>query len=168
MQCRVPRPQTRSTAWMPMTSRSGKQSARMSEGDAVVGIVEGGDEDEPVGDVEVGVAGGEALALRKTTGAGRGSSTMVNCLPFEGAGSFEGGARFSASGSWFGSLVLGSTQVRIVDGPTKRVMSSTWPWVSSPAHSLARARSPGRCRGNRGTPAQAARGSRRDCAAALR
>jgi len=33
------------------------------EGVAVVGVVEGGDEDEPVGDVEVGVAGGEALAF---------------------------------------------------------------------------------------------------------
>jgi len=33
------------------------------EGVAVVAVVEGGDEDERVGDVEVGVAGGEALAL---------------------------------------------------------------------------------------------------------
>ena len=33
------------------------------EGAAVVGVVEGGDEDERVGDVEVGVAGGEALAI---------------------------------------------------------------------------------------------------------
>src|ERR1035441_4240489 len=29
MQCSVPSPQTRSTEWMPMTSRSGKTSARM-------------------------------------------------------------------------------------------------------------------------------------------
>ena len=35
------------------------------EGDAVVCVVEGGDEDERVGDVEVGVAGGEALALEE-------------------------------------------------------------------------------------------------------
>ncbi len=33
------------------------------EGVAVVAVVEGGDEDEVVGDVEVGVAGGQALAL---------------------------------------------------------------------------------------------------------
>ena len=33
------------------------------EGDAVVGVVEGGDEDERVGDVKVGVAGGEAPAM---------------------------------------------------------------------------------------------------------
>src|ERR1700730_6283108 len=33
------------------------------EGVAVVAVVEGGDEDERVGDVEVGVAGGEALAF---------------------------------------------------------------------------------------------------------
>ncbi len=33
------------------------------EGVAVVGVVEGGDEDEAVGDVEVGVAGGKALAF---------------------------------------------------------------------------------------------------------
>ena len=33
------------------------------EGVAVVGVVEGGDEDETVRDVEVGVAGGEALAF---------------------------------------------------------------------------------------------------------
>ena len=33
------------------------------EGVAVVAVVEGGDEDEIVRDVEVGVAGGEALAL---------------------------------------------------------------------------------------------------------
>src|SRR5882757_10354426 len=39
------------------------------EGVAVVAVVEGGDEDEAVRDVEVGVAGGEALAFE---GDGRG------------------------------------------------------------------------------------------------
>jgi len=33
------------------------------EGVAVVGVVEGGDQDESVRDVEIGVAGGEALAF---------------------------------------------------------------------------------------------------------
>jgi hypothetical protein len=42
-------------------------------------------------------------------------------------------SRFSASGRWFSSAVLGSTQVRMVFSATKRVMSSMWPWVSSPA-----------------------------------
>jgi hypothetical protein len=35
------------------------------EGVAVVGVVEGGDEDETVRDVEVGVAGGEALVFEE-------------------------------------------------------------------------------------------------------
>ena len=35
------------------------------EGVAVLRIVEGGDEDEAVGDVEVGVAGGETLAFEE-------------------------------------------------------------------------------------------------------
>ena len=35
------------------------------EGVAVVGVVEGGDEDQAVGDVEVGVAGGEALVFEE-------------------------------------------------------------------------------------------------------
>ena len=39
----------------------GKELSENSERDAVVGIVEGRDEDKAVGDVEVGVAGGEAL-----------------------------------------------------------------------------------------------------------
>ena len=33
------------------------------EGDAIVGVVEGWDEDDGVGDVEIGVAGWEALAV---------------------------------------------------------------------------------------------------------
>ena len=40
-QCSVPRPHTRSTAWMPTTGRSGKSSARTPSATAVGGIVEG-------------------------------------------------------------------------------------------------------------------------------
>ncbi len=46
MQCSAPRPQIKSTEWMPMILLSGKQAAMMIEGVAVVGVVEGGDEDE--------------------------------------------------------------------------------------------------------------------------
>ena len=48
---------------MPTTSRSGKQVGEDVEGVAVVGVVEGGDEDDAVGDVEVGVARRQALAV---------------------------------------------------------------------------------------------------------
>jgi hypothetical protein len=43
---------------------AGEEFGERVESDAVVGIVEGGDEDEAVGDVEVGVAGREALAAK--------------------------------------------------------------------------------------------------------
>ncbi len=67
-QWRVPRPQTRSTAWMPTDFAGGEAGGDDVEGVAVVGVVEGGDEDEAVGDVEVGVAGGEALAFEDDRG----------------------------------------------------------------------------------------------------
>src|SRR5215475_10353141 len=38
------------------------------EGDAVIGIVKNRDEDEFVGDVEIGVAGGKTLAVEKNRG----------------------------------------------------------------------------------------------------
>jgi|SRR5580704_13293041 hypothetical protein len=43
------------------------------EGDAIVGIVEGGNDDEFVGDVEVRVAGGKALSI-EINGRGHGKS----------------------------------------------------------------------------------------------
>src|SRR5579859_3617893 len=49
------------------------------EGVAVVRVVEGGDEDERVGDVEVGVAGGEALAFEED-GRGHGEFDYVERL----------------------------------------------------------------------------------------
>jgi hypothetical protein len=57
---------------MPMISRVGKQAAMVLRAMRSLRIVEGGDEDERVGDVEVGVAGGEALAFEET-GEGMGS-----------------------------------------------------------------------------------------------
>ncbi len=62
-QCSVPRPQTRSTAWMPTTSRSGNSSARMPSAPRSRGIVERRHQHEAVGDVEVGVAGRQPLAV---------------------------------------------------------------------------------------------------------
>ena len=62
-QWRVPRPQTRSTAWMPMTSRVGKQLAMMLRAWRSLGSLKVGTRTSAVGDVEVGVAGGEALAF---------------------------------------------------------------------------------------------------------
>ena len=58
------------------------------EGDAVVGVVEGGDEDEVVGDVEVGVAGGEALAF-EDDGCGHGEGADFEGLAVEVAGGAE-------------------------------------------------------------------------------
>ena len=55
------------------------------EGDAVLWVVEGGDEDERVGDVEVGVAGGEALAL-EDDGRGHGEFDDLEGFAFVGAG----------------------------------------------------------------------------------
>ena len=85
-QWRVPRPQTRSTEWMPTTWRVGKQEAMMLRARRSLAVVEGGDEDERVGDVEVGVAGGEALALEDD---GRGHGQARRCwkgLPWLEAG----------------------------------------------------------------------------------
>ena len=58
------------------------------EGVTVVGIVEGGDEDEVVGDVEVGVAGGQALAL-EGDGRGHGEFDDLEGLAAQVAGGAE-------------------------------------------------------------------------------
>ena len=58
------------------------------EGVAVVGVVEGGDEDEAVGDVEVGVAGGEALAF-EDYGCGHGEFDDLEGLVVEVAEAAE-------------------------------------------------------------------------------
>ena len=61
------------------------------EGVAVVAVVEGGDEDEVVGDVEVGVAGGEALTL-EDYGRGHGELDDVEGLALTFASAVAGGA----------------------------------------------------------------------------
>src|SRR5260370_2458880 len=55
------------------------------EGVAIVTVVEGGDEDEVVRDVEVGVAGGETLAL-EDYGRGHGEFDDLERRAFEVAG----------------------------------------------------------------------------------
>jgi hypothetical protein len=57
----------------------GEASGDGVEGDAVVGIVEGGDKDKRVGDVEVGVAGGQALAF-EDDGRGHGEGNDLEWL----------------------------------------------------------------------------------------
>ena len=47
-----------------MTSRSGKDFGQDVQRHAVVGVVEGGHQHQPVGDVEIGVAGRQALAAK--------------------------------------------------------------------------------------------------------
>ncbi len=47
-----------------MTSRSGKDFGENVERDAVVGIVKRGNQHQSVGDVEVGIAGRQALAAK--------------------------------------------------------------------------------------------------------
>ena len=74
------------------------------EGDAVVGVVEGGDEDERVGDIEVGVAGGEALAL-EVDGGGHGQGDDLEWLT---VGVRGGGVEaFEVLGQWEMVLVSG-------------------------------------------------------------
>jgi len=77
------------------------------EGAAVVGVVEGGDEDERVGDVEVGVAGGEALAL-EDDGRGHGEFDDLEGFAFVGAGRVaEGVEAREVFGEWEVVLVGG-------------------------------------------------------------
>ena len=59
----VPRPQTRSTAWMPTTWRDGMRRASVSSAIAIVRVVERRHEHDAVGDVEVGVARRQPLAV---------------------------------------------------------------------------------------------------------
>src|SRR5277367_4807455 len=54
------------------------------EGEPVMAVVEGRDEDERVRDVEVGVAGGEALAF-EVDGVGHGEFANLEWLAFVGA-----------------------------------------------------------------------------------
>ena len=62
-QWKAPRPQTRSVQSMPTMSRSGKSRLQRRRGLLVARRVVGRQQHEPVGDVEVGVAGRQPLAL---------------------------------------------------------------------------------------------------------
>ena len=75
MQCSAPRPQIRSVQLMPTTSRSGNSFASVFSADAIVRVVERRHQHQPVGDVEVGVAGRAAAGRRSTSGRGIGSFT---------------------------------------------------------------------------------------------
>ena len=69
MQWMAPSPQMKSPQWMPTISRSGKVSENI-ERDAIVGIVEGRHQHQSIGDVKIGVAGGQPLSA-KDNGAGK-------------------------------------------------------------------------------------------------
>ena len=116
---------------MPTISRSGKRSAQDVERDAVVGIVEDRDQHDAVGDIEIAVAGGQAAAF-KDNGAGHGEFDDRERLAVLVGGGAQAADVFP-QGFVVWSSGSDSTAVTTVSGATKRVMSSTWPWVSSPA-----------------------------------
>ena len=70
---------------MPMIIAGGEAGGDDVEGVAVVAVVEGGDQNEAVGDIEVGVAGGEALAFEDYR-VGHGEFDDVEGLVLEVAG----------------------------------------------------------------------------------
>ena len=110
----------------------GTASARMSRAIAVGRVVEGGDEHEAVGDVEVRVAGRQALAVEDHR-RGHGQRRRRGAAGRPGRRAALRRRRFSSSGSWLGSSASGSTTVTTVFGSTNRARSSTCPWVSSPS-----------------------------------
>ena len=93
MQCSVPRPHTRSTAVDADDFAVGKQLGEDAERDAVVGVVEGGHQHEAVGDVEVCIAGRQALAA-EDDGARQGQFDDGELLSVERARGFEAGKIF--------------------------------------------------------------------------
>ena len=74
MQCSAPRPEDQIGAVDAAHLAVGEELRQGVQRDAVVRVVEGRDEHQPVGDVEVGVAGREPLPSKKS-GAGIGSFT---------------------------------------------------------------------------------------------
>ncbi len=82
-----------------MNADDGTVREKLSQGaqrDAVVGVVEGGNQDGSVRDVEVGVAGGQPLAV-EVSGAGMGSATTSGFEPSSSRKSWMR-SQFSASG----------------------------------------------------------------------
>jgi len=85
-----------------MTSLLRERLRQNVERDAVVGVVEGGNENQVVRDIRSWRKLAAAQAA-KENGRGRGSSMSVNCLP-SGVRAALRRARFSASGAWLASL----------------------------------------------------------------
>ena len=83
MQCSVPSPQTKSTAVDADDFAVGKQLGEDAQRDAIVGIVKRGYQDEAVGDVEIGVAGRQALAVEEDWARHRQFDDVRNGLPCE-------------------------------------------------------------------------------------
>ena len=102
-----------------------KQLRERVERGAVVRIVERGNQDETVRDIEIRVAGRKALAIevnrrghgkRRNAQAGAAEDFQILALHFI-----------------VGVLFQSSATATIVFSSTKRATSSIWPWVSSPA-----------------------------------
>ena len=83
---------------MPMTWRSGNNSAEYAEGDSVGRIVERRNENDTVGDVKVGVAGRKSLAF-EYDGARHRQLDDVEALRHPGQTRHCSRRRLSASGS---------------------------------------------------------------------
>jgi len=87
-QCSVPRPRTRSRQAMPTTFAAGKQACERVEGYAIVRVVERWDDDEFVGDIKIGVAGGQALII-EINRRGMGSVSMRKGRLFRSFNGFQ-------------------------------------------------------------------------------
>ncbi len=114
MQCSAPRPQIRSTRVNADDLAVRKNFSQSVQRHAVVGIVEGGNKHQPVGDVEIRVAGRQACP-KEDDRTRKGQLDEVNCLPSRVRAALSR-ARFSLSGAWLGSLAFGSTAATIVVG----------------------------------------------------
>ncbi len=117
---------------MPTTSRSGNTLARVSSAIRSAGSLNVGNEHEPVGDVEVGVAGRQPLAFEDDR-PGHRQLDDAQRLAVLVARRSAGGEGFPGAVRGWGRRQRGSTTVTTVCGSTNRARSSTWPCVSSPS-----------------------------------
>ena len=76
---------------------AGKDLGQRVQRHAVMGIVEGRNQDEPIRNIKVGITGRRRWPLKRT-GLGNGNSTRSNCLPSAVRAPFNL-SKFSASGS---------------------------------------------------------------------
>ncbi len=110
----------------------GKQLGQNVQRHAVVGIMKCRHQHQPIGDIEIRIAGGQALAA-KDDGARQRQFDDRELLSVQRARGLEAREILGQR------LVVRIVRIRLDggddrrSGPTKRVMSSTWPWVSSPA-----------------------------------